>query len=64
MITIINENTKSIHVNKTLDINLISKNIKVKESKITIDDNFEILLVSEEDNLFFNFNRNNFLQLN
>ena len=66
MITLINENTKSIHVNKTLDINFVSKNILVKESKVTIDNDFEILIVSEEDNLFFNFNnsqniRNSFM---
>ena len=66
MITIINENTKSIHVNTTLDISFVSKNIKVKESKATIDDDFDILLVSEEDNLFFNFDnsqniRNSFM---
>ena len=58
MITLINENTKSIHVNKTLDINFVSKNVKIKDSNATIDNDFEISLNSEEDNLFFNFNNN------
>jgi hypothetical protein len=58
MITLINENTKSIHVNKTLDINFVSKNVKIKDSNATIDNDFEISLNSEEENLFFNFNNN------
>ena len=56
MITIINEKTKSLHVNQTLDINFISKNIKIENSIVNLDDNFQISIVLDDDNLFFNFN--------
>ena len=55
MITIINENNKIIHVNKTLDVSFVSKNISFEESKVKIDDIFLINLLPENDNLFFNF---------
>lgn len=56
MITIINEKTKSLHVNQTLDINFISKNVKIENSIVNLDDNFQISIVLDDDNLFFNFN--------
>ena len=59
MITIINENNKIIHVNKTLDVSFVSKNISFEESKVKIDDVFLINLLPENDNLFFNFDNTN-----
>jgi len=56
MITLINEKTKIIHINNTLDISFASKNVSIKDSLVTVDSNFEINLISENDNLFFNFN--------
>lgn len=59
MITIINENNKIIHVNKTLDVSFVSKNISFEESKVKIDDVFLINLLPENDNLFFSFDNTN-----
>ena len=55
MITIISEKTKSIHVNKTLDINFVNRNINIKDSIVSFDNNFKITLIPNEENLFFNF---------
>jgi hypothetical protein len=55
MITLINEKRKTIQVNKTLDISFVSKNVSFNESKVNIDDAFEITLFPENDNLFLNF---------
>ena len=62
MITLINEKSKIIHVNKTLDISFVSKNISFKESIITLDDIFQINLLPQDDTLFFNFDNTNNLK--
>ena len=59
MITLINEKSKTIQVNKTLDVSFISKNISFEDLKIKIDDKFQINLLPEDDNLFFNFDNSN-----
>jgi len=59
MITLINEKSKTIQVNKTLDVSFISKNISFENLKIKIDDKFQINLLPEDDNLFFNFDNSN-----
>ena len=63
MITIINENNKIIHVNKTLDVSFVSKNISFEESKVKIDDIFLINLLPENDNLFFIFDSTNLFSI-
>jgi len=59
MITLINEKSKTIQVNKTLDVSFISKNISFEDLKIKIDDKFQINLLPEGDSLFFNFDNSN-----
>ncbi len=55
MITLINENNKTIHVNKTLEISFTSKDVTFDQTKVTLDKSFDISLISEDNNLFFNF---------
>lgn len=55
MITLINENNKTIHVNKTLELSFTSKNVSFNQSKVTLDENFEISLDLQNDNLFLIF---------
>lgn len=58
MITLINENSKTIHINKTLEISFANKNITFENTNVNFDNNFQISLVPDDETLFFKFNNN------